>query len=395
MNSVSKSLNIKYACIQGLYFIIMCCVLGYSAVYLGALGFSSTMIGILMALGNVFTTLSVPMLATYVDKLHLSLNRVLIALSALTAIFSALLVVTADIKVLVAIMFVLMFGFLNAMMPLLNSLAFKFEAHGIKINYGVARGIGSVAYAFTSLILGYFVKIYSPKLMPIVYVVVLAGIIPLISSFRVKGISSRAEEKAATSSTPVKEIFKKYTVFMIFLLGYILVYFDHMFINNFFIYVVRNVGGDSSSMGTAVFLAAILELFSMSAFEKFKTKIDVAKLIRFSVIMYSVKHILTWLAPNMTMIYVAQVMQMFAYAIFIPASVYYVDQLFSKADAVKGQSLVTTSMTISGIIASLLGGIMIDSIGVSQALLIGMIVSVIGTVIMLFTTQRVTNNTNG
>lgn len=393
MNSVSKSLNVKYACIQGLYFIVICCVLGYAAVYLGALGFSSTLIGILMALGNVFTTLSVPVLATYVDKLHLSLNRVLIALAGLTAIFSALLVVTANIKVIVAIMFVIMFGFLNAMMPLLNSLAFKFEEHGIKINYGVSRGIGSVTYAFTSLILGYLVKIYSPKLMPVVYVVVLAGMIPLIHSFKVKGISSKAEEKAAAPSTPIKEIFKKYTVFMIFLLGYIMVYFDHMFINNFFIYVVKNVGGDSSSMGTAVFLAAILELLAMSAFEKFKTKVDVSKLLKFSAIMYSAKHILTWLAPNMTIIYVAQVLQMFAYAIFIPASVYYVDQLFNKADAVKGQSLVTTSMTISGIIASFLGGIMIDSIGVKQALFVGMIISVIGTVIMLFTTQKVNNKT--
>lgn len=44
---------------------------------------------------------------------------------------------------------------------------------------------------------------------------------------------------------------------------------------------------------------------------------------------------------------------MFAYALFIPASVYYVNKKIAVADRVKGQSLVTTSMTLSGVFAEL------------------------------------------
>jgi PPP family 3-phenylpropionic acid transporter len=142
-------------------------------------------------------------------------------------------------------------------------------------------------------------------------------------------------------------------------------------------------------MGVAVFLAAILELISMSAFEKFKNKIDITIVLKIAAVMFTVKHVLTYFASSMTVIYIAQVMQMFAYALFIPAAVYYVDKLFNKKDAIKGQSLVTTAMTASGIISSLLGGILFDSVGTSTTLLIGAIVSLLGTIIMIMTTQKV------
>jgi predicted MFS family arabinose efflux permease len=61
----------------------------------------------------------------------------------------------------------------------------------------------------------------------------------------------------------------------------------------------------------------------------------------------------------------------------------------NKKDAIKGQSLVTTAMTASGIISSLVGGILFDSVGTSTTLLIGAIVSLLGTIIMIMTTQKV------
>ena len=71
------------------------------------------------------------------------------------------------------------------------------------------------------------------------------------------------------------------------------------------------------------------------------------------------------------MIYLAQVCQMFAYALFVPASVYYVNEKIAVADRVKGQSLVTTSMTLSGVFANFAGGIMLDALGVGHVLLAG------------------------
>ena len=87
-------------------------------------------------------------------------------------------------------------------------------------------------------------------------------------------------------------------------------------------------------------------------------------------------------------VYVAQVLQIGAYAIFIPASVYYVNEVISKPDLVKGQSMVTVGITASGIIANLAGGILLDTIGVHDLLMIGVVVSVIGALIVFMSIEK-------
>ena len=387
----SKSINIKYSLLQGIYFVGFCTVLGYAAVYLGSIGMSSSLIGIVLAVANILTSIGQPALGSYIDKTNISMKKVLILMFGVCAILSAVLMITSKVTFVAAVVFVALATVLYTTMPLINSLAFAFQKKGIDVKFGVARGIGSVAYALTSLVLGNVVKTISPKLMPIAFIVIFLGILPLLKSFKVPDEENIKEEVKEVETESTSQFVKKHMKFMIFLLGFILVYFDHTVINNFFIYVVKNVGGNTGDMGNAVFLAALLELPTMALFEKFKNKINIKTAIIISAIFFSIKHILTYLATNMFLIYLAQATQMLAYALFIPASVYYVDKLFDVKDAVKGQALVTTSMTVSGILASLLGGIMLDSIGVYETLFLGLILSVLGTVIMIFTVQNVNN----
>lgn len=427
----NRVLDFKYALIQGLFFIVICIVLGYAAVYLGAIGMSSTMIGMVLATGNIVATVAQPILGAYIDKSHADVNHVLtVALMTVIAL-AVVLAITSGITVLAAILFIVLFGILMSLMPLFNYMAFAFENRGISINYGVARGVGSAAYALTSLALGRILSVVSPKLLPFFYAAVLLGLIPIIRSFKPKDIEEDIADdnpfeedpiegevvdpeeitrevmmpeestEVMTIDQPEEEVeepvekqstfafIRKYSRFFLFLMGFVLVYMDHQIINSFFINVVKAVGGDTKSMGNAVFLAAILELPVMFMFDFIKEKINIATLIKISAIMFSIKHVLTWIAPNMTIIYVAQVIQMFAYALYIPASVYYVNKLFDQRDAVKGQSLATVSMTVAGILATAIGGIMLDGMGVKMTLLLGAIVSIAGTAIMMVTTDNV------
>jgi PPP family 3-phenylpropionic acid transporter len=60
-----------------------------------------------------------------------------------------------------------------------------------------------------------------------------------------------------------------------------------------------------------------------------------------------------------------------------------------KGEAVKGQSLVTGMMTLSGVFASLLGGAVLDIGGPSQLLLISTILAIVGTISIFLTVNRV------
>ena len=175
---------------------------------------------------------------------------------------------------------------------------------------------------------------------------------------------------------------------MIFVVGVVLVFFTHTIINNFFIQVITPIGGTESQMGIAVFIAAIVELPAMAMFNIMRKKINCATLLKLSVVMFALKHLLTFLATNIFMIYVAQVLQIGAYAIFIPASVYYVNEVISKQDLVKGQSMVTVGITASGIIANFAGGILLDAVGVYHLLMIGVVVSVVGGLIVFGSIEK-------
>ena len=52
--------------------------------------------------------------------------------------------------------------------------------------------------------------------------------------------------------------------------------------------------------------------------------------------------------------------------------------MIAKTDSIKGQSMVTMSYTASGILANLVGGVLLDAVGVKQVLLIGIFISIIG-----------------
>ncbi len=109
-------------------------------------------------------------------------------------------------------------------------------------------------------------------------------------------------------------------------------------------------------MSKAIFIASVVELPMMFLFNKINKVIKTNTLMKISVSMFFVKHLLTFLASNIAIIYVAQCVQIFAYALFIPASVYYVRDNIQSEDQLKGQALITMAMTLAGIFADLCGG---------------------------------------
>lgn len=391
------SLDLKYSASQVFYFGAFCSMIGYASVYLLDKGFSNSAIGIVLALCNVLAVFFQPILASYVDQHQkVEIRQVICMVVAIAIVLSAMLYFLPIAGLFVLILVVTIFSLINTIMPLMNSLAFVFEKYGIEINYGLARGIGSVAYALTSMALGYIVEAYNPSIIPLFYIIFNVLLFVVVKTFVLPKnqhfeLVEKTDEQKAEEGNQVSfaHFCVKYKKFIFFLLGFMLVYIAHMFINNFFIQVVTNIKGSSSDMGNAIFLAAMLELPTMAFFSKLSEKINCGTLLKISIVMFLVKHAITYIATDMIMIYIAQVCQMFAYALFIPASVYYVNQKIAFADRVKGQSLVTMSMTLAGVFASLFGGILLDSIGVSQVLLLGTALSVVGTVIVLFTSEKV------
>ncbi len=385
-------LNLKYSTIQIFYFAIFSSLIGYASVYLLDKGFSNSQIGFTLAMASVCSVFLQPMVASFVDKhKSLSLNKVIITAVLLAVILSTVLLFIPNGNIAIQIVFVLVVVIAMTLQPLVNTLAFSFEKFGISLNFGVARGIGSAAYAVSSFLIGQLLGVFSPNFLPIYYIIAAIGLIVVMYFFTLpkntKAINDAKNDDVYEELT-LLQFFGKYKKFMFFILGATLLFFDHMLINNFFIQIITPVGGNENSMGTAIFLAAILELPAMALFTRYQKHLSCATLLKISAIFFMAKHLLTFVAPSMMFIYIAQAMQMFAYALFIPASVYYVQQKMEKGDITKGQAMATGAVSLASVFASLSGGVLLDTIGVTNVLLLGVILSAIGLLIVLFTVDN-------
>ncbi len=374
-------LNLKYSTSQILFCTTICIVIGFASVYLLYKGFSNSIIGVILALGNLISAFLQPLLAEKADKLSYKSFNGLVRWLLLINTALSLILYFLDLSIVwVGIVFTAVITLNLTVTPLLSSLSFSFESLGYKINFGLARGLGSAAYAVFSFILGYVTVKYT-SLLPLLNAFVNILCIIVLYFYTAPGIESVVNVLEDNTQINVIEFFKKYKKFMFLILGAILVTFGHTLINNFFIQVIGNINGDSSDMGKAIFIAAIVELPVMMFIEKIIKKIKIEYIIKFSLLMFAVKHLLTYFAFNVFMIYVAQAIQVFAYALFLPAGVYYVQKVIEKSDQIKGQSFMNLSFTVSGALASIVGGVLLDRIGVSSTLLISAVISFVGVLI--------------
>ena len=117
-------------------------------------------------------------------------------------------------------------------------------------------------------------------------------------------------------------------------------------------------------------------------FDQLAEKRSIEFWLKVSIVFFITKNIITFLATNMFMIYVAQFLQFGAFALTFPALVNYINVIVEPKDLVKGQTLLTLGMTISSVFASLVGGVLIDSIGVNPTLFIGVVTTIIGGIII-------------
>ena len=99
---------------------------------------------------------------------------------------------------------------------------------------------------------------------------------------------------------------------------------------------------------------------------------------------FFVKILILLFSVNMAGLFLSQSIQLFAYAVFIPASAYYVSSTMRDSDQVKGQAFITSAITIGGVFSNLVSGAVLDHFGVHTMLLCGSIVCLAGVIAGFF-----------
>ncbi len=393
-----KNLTLKYALVNAAFMFMVCATVGYSYNFLSQSGIADGTVGILITAVSLCGLIGQTLSGSIIDKSETIDEKKFISMSLIAVM--ALGVVLAFVpagSVLMMIVSVICFTSASIGMPFLNSMAFIYEKDGQTINYGLCRGIGSAAWAVGSSLIGQLWSIMGRTILPW-YVVAFAAICFVLVNL-MPTPSAEAEAAAAASEVTKEEapkdlsygaFFSKYGKAMIVAVAMILMYFCHMMINTYMAKVIGNImgaaanetGAVESVQGNALFIAAIVELPTMFLFSKIIEKISIHKVMIFASIIWSVKHVLTWLCPNVIVLYMIMVLQMLSYAALVPALVYFANESVEAQDRNKSQAIFAATATVGTLLASLIGGQLFQFMSVSAVLFIAVIASCAGTVLM-------------
>lgn len=399
MNPIKRTAH--YTVINVAYFAAYSGVHAYAAVFLLDRGFSNTMIGIIIALANIFSVLMQPMTAGWIDKYEKFTNRKVSIVCAIGCAISCVLLYFIQNVAAIFIIYVILYMLQMIYQPLIQAMNFEYIAAGDKINFGLARGLGSCGFAITSAITGRLLVTNGVSILQIVNVLAfLLGILMMVTFIKPSGngeLNDKTSEKVEVSEghNSFISFTKYYKMFMLFVLGGTCLFFAHNALNDYLIQIITPLGGDESVMGTMVMVAALLELPAMASFAAVEKKVGCKAILMLSGIMFTVKTVLMFLAPNLTVAYISQACQIFAYALFIPGGAYLAEKAMEQSDKTKGQAYVNCAITLGGVFSALVCGRLLDVLGVKAMLLVSTMVGAVGTVLVIialknlrFSTER-------
>ena len=388
-----KNYNIRYFLMQGCYWALSGIIFGFTTVYLQEKQYTNYQIGIIFAMGNIFGFVAQPLIAVHIDKSRsTALLRYILSTAAISLVLMLGVLFMPSACLPLSVAFVLLIGGNILLQPLCISLCFYLETFGSKINFSAARAVGSLSYGLATVVLGLLVERVSASAVPLSYIIITALFGALALSYTLgakpREITKEAAVEVSEKPSGIFEFLKENKRFTFFLLGTSLLYFTHSLLGNFMIEFVRNVGGDSSDMGNILAFMTLSEIPAMLLFSKLSRRFSCSALLRFAVIMFTLKELMIYLAGSVAMFYAAEALQALSFAIFVPASVRYADEIIEKRNSTKGQTFITAVISMASIFASIIGGILLDGAGAKAALLVGVLVSAAGTFVMMFAIQK-------
>ena len=391
---MKRNLTFRYSLHQCAYWAASAGILTFATTFLLAKGFPASRVGVLMACGSILSCITQPFLASRADRSERCILIPLIAgLSAISAGCFAMLLLPFLPSALFGVLYLLGVWSFDAMVPLLNSISVYYNDRGCSINYGLGRGVGSFAYSLAALGLGYVIKGLGPDWMSYAILVLLPSCIIITLGYprfrdEVSCGCGRDTDLVEQIPCSVGVFFRRYRWYCLSLVGVLLLAMFHAMTENYLIAILGRLGGDSSHVGVALFIATVVEAPVLFFFNRIRTKINDHWLLRYAAFSFLLKAILFFVAPSIEFIYIIQLLQTTSYGFLSPVQVYYASEKVSQSDMVKGQAFITASYTLGCAMGNFTGGQLLEFFGVSAILLAGIVIAAMGTLVILLTVEK-------
>ena len=379
----------------------------FASVFMLAKGYSNLFIGMTLAAANIVAMGLQPFIADHMDKAK---GITLID----TVAWSTLIIMIIGTgyfffkggTLMLALVIMLVLAIHALLQPLMNTLAFRLRESGTDVSFGIGRAGGSLGYSLIVAAVGTLVEKKGIITMPVCLEAACLLLIALLllTKFSFNRIVRQADAKAAGGTgeagaavrkragaerIDIKAFVKRNKYFFIVNLGLAGALFSNSVLSTYMAQIAGNVNGTTEQVGRILSLMALAEIPVMIFYDKIHKRFSSRTLIKVASVGFTVKIVVCWLARSVGMLYVAQIFQFIGFALMMPAMVYYINEIMSQGEAVKGQALFTMMLTFSTIAASFVGGWILDMYGAKTLTFISTIVTAAGAAVVIFFIGRV------
>ena len=376
---------------------MFCVGFGYATSYLQNLNVPDGAIGISISIFALLGALFQFILGRVADKSsRWNFKNLLILLVSVQLASSIALPFLTSFSVISTILFGLVLLLTYSMLPLLNSVSFFYAACNLKVDFGIARGVGSMAYGVISIILGKAVTSFGTGCIPFfaaavaLALLIEASLLPSpagytaaknkpTSSTNANSADIISSENDSSNRKKQRPLIFRYPAFMLMIFGVTVVMVFHNMNITYLVRIIEKAGGNSTNLGIALGISAVMEIPSLLFYGKLSKHAPSRILLLISCGVFSLKALLFCVAGNVTAVYLIQGLSIGAFGLLAAAKVYYAHDTFDEKDIVTGQALVSMTEAVGMVMGSFFGGLIINASGINGVLWGGFAICATGT----------------
>ncbi|WP_019378778.1 MFS transporter [Virgibacillus halodenitrificans] len=330
-------------------------ILSYLPLYLKYKGLNGTEIGWVLAIGPLASIFAQPFWGYLSDK-YKTVKRIIQLCICGLLVFS---VIFFQMETLVGILLMgaVFYFFVTPIGALGDSLAQR-RADDMKISFGTIRMWGSVGFAVSSLVIGEVLTRVGIQYMIIPFLCF--GFLAFLVTFRLTDVK--------VESDPIRIqdviVLVKNKPFIIFLFCMIFITISHRANDSFIGLYIAQLGGSEGLVGVAWFVGVLTEALVFATagfwFRKYHSLIFVI----IAGILYTIRWFFYAAATDPAYIIALQFLHGLTFGIFYTAAFDYVTRLIPRLLQSTGHLVFfATFFGVSGIVGSLVGGVVMDSFG--------------------------------
>lgn len=386
--SLTKKVNLQFAAIQGSFWVSFLPLGGFAVVLLQSRNFTDSEIGIILAMQSIASIIAQPLISTFAGKHpHIPLKNIVTVMLLFGAAISSVFFFLPHLF-LPAVLIFMVIGMTEYSAPaFLNAIAMQLTNAGVKINYGVSRGIGSLSFALAGVLLGKLVDISgTDMLIPFSVVLVLITCVLVWRMYAPPQKEQPAVDVASPAQIPQTNIWtflRRNKVYTGFCIASSFVFACHACVSNFLPNITDSLGGSITDQGIIRGISAAFELPIMFIYSILARRISSHKLLTVSAFSFFLKSLATMFVPSISLLFLVQAFQMPAFGLYTPAAVHFSDHSVTDADRVRAQAIsMVAGFGIGNVFGNLGGGFILDKWGLQSMLFVSTILGLIGFLIM-------------